>query len=455
MIAAPGAGTRRARGPFHVLAKPSGPLCNLECGYCFYLEKKALYSEATSFRMSDEVLERFIEQYVAAQPEASQEVGFSWQGGEPTLMGLRFFERVLELQARHARPGQKISNSLQTNATLLDDDWGRFLAANDFLVGVSIDGPQAIHDAERVDRKGKGSFRAVIAGIEVLTRNAVDFNTLTVLHRKNSDDPIGLYDFLKQIGSTFLQFIPMVEHARGLEAKLLPGAIGCRLEAEGALVSSHSITPRQWGECLVGIFDRWLECDDVGRIFVQAFDVMLGIVAGFPSTLCVNEERCGRVLAIEHNGDVYACDHFVSPEYRLGNVLSGQLVEMLESDTQVAFREDASAELPGYCRACRYLRLCWGACPKDRIARTPEGEPGLAYLCEGYKAFYRHSLPTMQAMARCLELGHKAADYRRLPTLEKAARRSLPPRRSAPRVAGRNAPCPCGSGAKYKKCCGR
>jgi uncharacterized protein len=456
----PGARTRRARRAFHVLAKPAGPTCNLSCSYCFYLDKKALYPGTRSFRMSEDVLERFTQQYIETQPADVREIQFAWQGGEPTLMGLRFFERVVELQKRYARPGLAIENALQTNATLLDDDWGRFLSQNGFLVGISIDGPAELHDAQRRDRRGRGSFGSVMRGLEVLKRNRVEFNTLTVLHRDNCNDPAGLYDFLVEIGSKHLQFIPIVEHTgllRADEAQTARGPLG---DGSGVEVSARSITPEQWGRCLNGIFDRWLEADGVGNIFVQLFETMLGLLMGVPGALCVHAEHCGRGLAIEHNGDVYSCDHFVSPEYELGNIADTNLGDMVEGTRQRRFGRDKRDALPGYCRRCDHLRLCGGACPKDRISHTPDGEPGLAYLCDGYRAFYDHVTPVLEKMATCLRLGHPANRYRDLQQLEARARHQPEGKRRARTVTrdtakiGRNAPCPCGSGRKFKKCCG-
>jgi len=368
-------GTRRARRAFHVLAKPAGPACNLSCSYCFYLDKKALYPGTQSFRMSEAVLERFIQQYIETQPAEVREIQFAWQGGEPTLMGLRFFERVVELQKRYARPSLTIENALQTNATLLDNDWGRFLRENGFLVGISIDGPAELHDAQRRDRRGRGSFDSVLRGLEVLKRNRVEFNTLTVLHRHNCSDPARLYDFLTEIGSKHLQFIPIVEHTGLLLGDEAKTALGDMVDGGGARVSARTITPEQWGRCLNGIFDRWLEADGVGNIFVQLFETMLGLLMGVPGSLCVHAEHCGRGLAIEHNGDVYSCDHFVSPEYELGNITDTALGDMVEGAKQRRFGRDKRDALPRYCRRCDHLRLCGGACPKDRIARTPDGEP--------------------------------------------------------------------------------
>jgi uncharacterized protein len=450
------------------MVKPIGPTCNLHCSYCFYLEKKALYPETRNFRMSDPVLERFIEQHIKTQPVEAPEIHFAWQGGEPTLMGLPFFERVVELQNKYAPRHAKIQNALQTNATLLDDSWGRFLHQNDFLVGVSIDGPAALHDAQRYDHRGQGCFDSVLRGLDVLKRNRVEFNTLTVLHRNNCGDPAGLYDFLKQVGSAHLQLIPIVEHPELLQAKAAQQPLGPLVDVRGrgiggAKVSARSITPEQWGACLNGIFDRWLECRDVGRVFVQLFETALGLVMELPASLCVHTERCGTGLVIEHNGDVYSCDHFVSPEYKLGNIADTALAEMLEGAAQRRFGRNKRDTLPRHCRRCQHLRLCAGACPKDRIAHTPDGDPGLAYLCEGYRAFYDHVRPVLEKMAACLQLGYPAKDYLQLPQIETRERRrteqqrgrgARPPLRDPARVS-RNAPCPCGSGRKFKRCCGR
>lgn len=425
----------RASRAFHLIAKPVGPLCNLDCGYCFYLEKRGLFPAGHRFRMSDDCLERLVVQYIGAQPLGTPQVSFAFQGGEPTLVGLPFFRRVVELQAKHARPGMRIVNALQTNATLLDDQWGRFLHEHDFLVGVSIDGPAARHDSYRRDKYGRGTFRDVRHGIDVLRRHAVEFNTLTAVHAGNADDPAGLYDFLKSIGSTFLQFIPIVVHAS------LPGAghveRAIRPAGTGQLagvVDACSVRPEHWGAFLNGVFDRWLECSDLGRISVQLFDTMLGLAAGGPSMLCVHAETCGTGVAMEHNGAVYSCDHYVSPEFALGNVHQDTLAAMMDGARQRRFGTAKRDTLPRQCRECRFIRYCGGGCPKDRIATSRDGEPGLAFLCEGYRAFYAHTLATFRSMTT------------RLPRTGLVA--------NGPHAPGRNAPCPCGSGTKYKRCCG-
>jgi len=396
--------------PFHVMAKPIGPKCNLDCTYCFYLEKENLYPDTASFRMSDAVLERYIASYIAAQP--GTEVNFAWQGGEPTLLGVDFFRKVVELQRRHA--GRRIiSNALQTNGTLLDDDWGRFLRENHFLVGLSIDGPRELHDAYRVDRGQKPTFDRVLAGLDCLKRHGIEFNTLTVVHRQNSLHPSEVYRFLKEIGSGFMQFIPLVERTS------LPGDLGglklaappvAGQEGDGAAqVTPWSVQAKDYGTFLTGIFDQWVQ-HDVGQVFVQIFDVALANWFGEGPGLCVFSEKCGGALALEHNGDVYSCDHYVYPQYRLGNVTTQPLGDMAASFQQRKFGADKSDALPRYCRECDVRFACHGECPKHRFIRTPDGEPGLNYLCAAYKNFFHHVTPHMEEMARLLRAGQSPAD---------------------------------------------
>ena len=352
------------RLPFHVLAKPIGPICNLDCSYCFYLEKESLYPDTDSFRMRPEVLEAYVRQYIEGQPEGTREVNFAWQGGEPTLMGIPFFEQVLELQRRYARSGMQVTNALQTNGVLLDDEWGRFLNGNGFLIGLSIDGPEEIHDRHRYDKGGHGTWAQVMKGLDVLRRHKVEFNTLTVLHRENSDDPVATYDFLKDIGSSFLQFIPIVEHDAMLEAKRHQRSLGGTEPCGETGIGVRSVLPEQFGSFMCGVFDRWLHQGDVGRVFVQHFDMMLGLVMGRPASMCVHAECCGRALALEHNGDLYSCDHYVSPEHRIGNIMKSDAQNLVGGSQQTAFGEAKRDTLPAYCRSCEYLRYCWGACPE-------------------------------------------------------------------------------------------
>ena len=396
--------------PFHVMAKPTGPKCNLDCTYCFYLEKENLYPDTRNFRMSDEVLERHIASYIAAQP--GTEVNFAWQGGEPTLLGVDFFRKVVELQRRHA--GRRIiSNALQTNGTLLDDAWGSFLAQNRFLVGLSIDGPRELHDLYRVDRGQKPTFDRVIAGLNCLKRAGVEFNTLTVIHRRNALQPREIYRFLKEIGSGFMQFIPLVERtaptggAAGL--KLAAPPVAGQVDDGAAQVTPWSVRAEDYGSFLTGVFDEWVQ-HDVGRTFVQLFDVALANWYGEGPGLCVFSEKCGGALALEHNGDVYSCDHYVYPEYRLGNLTTQSLGDMAASFQQRKFGADKSDTLPRYCRGCDVRFACHGECPKHRFIRTPDGEPGLNYLCAAYKTFFHHVAPYMEEMVRLLRTGRAPAE---------------------------------------------
>lgn len=288
----------------------------------------------------------------------------------------------------------RITNSFQTNGTRLDDDWAQFFRDNEFLVGISIDGPEDLHDEFRPDKKGYGSFHEVMDGLELLKKHGVLFNTLTCVQSSNSSYPVKIYRFLKDIGSTHLQFIPIVEP-----------------QPDGG-VSYRSVNPKKYGTFLCGVFNEWLKRKDVGRIYVQDFDVTLSILAGYPSPICIHAETCGHAMAIEHNGDLYSCDHFVFPEYKLGNIMEKQAKAMHESAGQQKFGLDKRDKLPAYCRQCDFLKVCNGGCPKDRIIDTPDGEQGLNYLCQGYKTFYAHSYPVFKKMVKCLELGYAPSEYK-------------------------------------------
>lgn len=388
-----------ASRPFHVMTKPIGPICNLDCKYCFYLEKEALYTDA-KWRMSPERLERYIQQYIAAQP--TDHVSFAWQGGEPTLLGVDFFRRVVSLQREYAG-GKTIENAFQTNATLLDDEWGAFLHENQFLVGVSIDGPRELHDRYRVDKQDRSTFDQVMRGIEVLKKHQVDFNTLTCLNRATAKKPLEVYRFLKSIGSHYLQFIPIIERQPGAQTREWGLELASPDERPGATdedlpVNSWSVLPRDFGEFYMRIFDRWVR-KDVGKTFVQLFDTALGKWVGAPGGICVHAETCGDALAIEHNGDLYSCDHFVYPQHKLGNIADTELAELVNSPRQRKFGTDKRDTLPQYCRDCEVRFVCNGGCPKSRFLTTPAGEPGLHYLCEGYRAFFNHIAPVMRVMA--------------------------------------------------------
>lgn len=381
------------------MAKPIGPVCNLDCRYCFYLEKEHLYPDkrqapASAWAMPEPVLEAYIRQLIAAQP--APVVTFTWQGGEPTLLGLAYFRRVLALQQRHAR-GKRIENCLQTHGMQLDDDWCAFLAGHRFLVGVSLDGPRHLHDRYRVDKGGRPTFDRVMDGVRLLKKHGVEFNTLTAVHAGNAEAPLEVYRFLREEGSGYMQFIPVVERHAGM-----PGIEGPRLVGPGwpgpAEVTPWSVTGSQYGGFLCAVFDAWVR-QDVGRCYVQLFDAALEAWLGLPPSLCVFQETCGTALALEHNGDLYACDHFVDGPHRLGNILDRPLEQLAHSRPQRDFGAAKRDTLPAVCRACDVRFVCQGECPKHRFARTAAGEPGLNHLCAGYQSFFRHIDPCMRFMA--------------------------------------------------------
>jgi uncharacterized protein len=385
--------------PFHIMAKPHGPICNLNCTYCYYLEKENLYaSSGREYRMADDVLEVYIRQYIQSQPD--QQVSFAWQGGEPTLLGIPFFERVLELQKKYAKD-KIVDNAFQTNGTLLDDAWGEFLARNKFLIGLSVDGPEEIHDDYRLDKGGKPTFAHVMRGLDILKKHGVEFNTLTVINRKNSYRPLEVYRFLKEIGSKYLQFIPIVE-----QVAKQPDPNGLVLlkpyARQASEVSEWSVQPLQFGKFLQQIFDEWV-IQDVGRVYVQAFDVALESWYGVPQSLCVFAPTCGSALVVEHNGDLYSCDHFVYPDNRLGNLMKQSLGTLANSPQQKRFGNAKAAGLPSDCLQCDVRFACNGECPKHRFLQTASGEYGLNYLCAGYKHFFHHIDPYMKFMAEELK----------------------------------------------------
>ncbi len=422
----PDATTGRRFPSFHVLAKPVGPICNLNCRYCYYLAKEQIYPErkGMAFRMQSEVLEEFIRQYIASQ--SAPVVNFAWQGGEPTLLGLDFFEHVVALQRKHRPTGVQIANALQTNGTLLDDRWGAFLKANDFLVGISIDGPEELHDRFRADKGDHPSHAKVIAGLRALQRHGIDHNILTTVNSANVTYPLEIYRYLKDLGSRYLQFIPIVER---------PG--------RGPRVSPETVPAQAYGEFLCRIFDEWVR-HDVGSVFIQLFDNTLSIWSGMGSPLCVFAETCGDALVLEHNGDLYSCDHFVLPEHRLGNIGELPLAGMVNSRAQVAFGIGKSESLPSQCRRCDVRFACNGECPKNRFLTTADGEPGLNYLCAAYLRFYRHVRPAMDTMTALLAAGRPPREITHIMQEADFAH--------AIRNARPNDPCPCGGGLKFKRC---
>ncbi len=380
--------SRDTLAPYHVMLKPRGAICDLDCSYCYYLAKEELYPES-DFRMSEAVLEVFTRQYIASQE--APEIVFGWQGGEPTLMGLDFFRRAVAAQERHRTPHTNILNTLQTNGMSLTDEWCEFFAEHGFLIGISIDGPAELHDAYRVDKGGRPTFDRVMRGVELLRRHGVEFNVLTCVHAANGDHPLEVYRFLRdEVGTAFIQFIPVVER-----------------NADGR-VPERSVMGAVYGDFLRVVFDEWLY-NDVGRVFVQIFDVALAAWVGQRPGLCVFDETCGNALALEHNGDLYSCDHFVEPGHKLGSICEMELPGLVSGEAQRAFGHAKKAELPEYCRRCEVRFVCNGGCPKNRVTSTPDGESRLNWLCEGYRAFFNHVRPAMEHMAAALRRGRPPA----------------------------------------------
>lgn len=423
-----------AAAPFHIMLKPRGPICNLDCKYCYFLSKERLYPDST-FRMDADLLEAYTRQYIAAQP--GPEITFAWQGGEPTLMGLDFFRQAVAYQQQYNRPGTHIGNTLQTNGVLLDDEWCQFLKAHDFLVGLSIDGPRDLHDAYRVDKGGRPTFDRVMRGLQLLKEHKMAFNVLTTVHAANGDHPLRVYHFLRdEVGAQFMQFIPIVErdNATGFQ--------------EGNQVTERSVGAAQYGAFLTAIFDEWVR-RDVGRIYVQIFDVALGAWLGQQPALCIFRETCGDALAMEHNGDLYMCDHYVEPDGFLGNIGEQEIIQLVTSPEQRAFGQAKRDTLPDYCRRCEVRFACNGGCPKNRFIETPDGEPGLNYLCAGYRSFFNHVDAGMRFMAGELRARRAPANIMaHMAQRDAAFRQALD-------GAGRNEACPCGSGRKVKHCHGR
>ncbi|MGR5260027.1 anaerobic sulfatase maturase [Vibrio astriarenae] len=428
----------------HVMAKPSGSVCNIDCKYCFYLEKDKLYPERQqNWRMTDETLELFIQQHIEAQQ--GEFVDFAWQGGEPTLLGLEFYQKVVVLCDKHAK-GKSIRHAFQTNGLQINDDWCRFFKKNNFLIGVSIDGPEDLHDYYRVTRSQRGTHSKVMAAIALLNKHAVEFNTLTVINAKNVHEPLRVYQFLKDIGSTYIQFIPLVEReVSRSEETLTLAKPGDTLSP----VTPWSVNPQAYAKFLNTIFDYWVR-HDVGRTFVQSFDSMLASWLGEPAGICIFSPRCGHAFALEANGDLYQCDHYVYREYKLGNIHDSTIFTMNNSPEAIQFGKDKYETLNQKCLSCRYRFACNGGCPKHRFELGPSGRPDHNYLCHAYYEHFKHTEKSMTAMAHLLRQGRPASDImsffrQRTDTKPAVEKRSI----------GRNSECPCGSGKKYKRCCGR
>ncbi len=397
--------------PFNIMAKPIGPRCNIACEYCYYLEKEKLYPSEKKFRMAPGTLEAYVRQMIEASVEAGMpEVAFAWQGGEPTMLGADYFRQIVALQKKYAVKGVPISNAFQTNGILLDDEWGTFLKENEFLVGISIDGPKKVHDRYRIDRAGRPTFDLVMRGLEVLQHHEVDHNALTVVQRANGGKSKEIYSFIKSLGIEFMQFIPIVERAQ--ESGALASAPQVDMDP-GNAVTSWSVSPRAYGKFLCDVFDTWFR-HDIGKIFVQHFDTQLGLWLGRGASLCIFAENCGNGLAVEHDGSLYSCDHYVYPEYRLGNLNDIPMREMLWTERQQEFGRDKSESLTDQCKSCSFRFACNGGCPKHRFSLSRDGQAGHNYFCESYMMFFHHAGPRMKDMVQMVNSGRAPADAAKL-----------------------------------------
>jgi uncharacterized protein len=427
---------RNAPPSFHLLAKPTGATCNLDCKYCFFLSKEMLYP-GSRFRMADELLETYVRQLL--ESHSDPQVTIAWQGGEPTLMGLGFFKRSVEYVERYRKPGQEVVHTIQTNGTRLDDEFAEFFRQHRFLVGLSVDGPKEIHDTYRVDKGGAGTFERVMQGWQLLVKHGVDYNILCTVHSANADHPLDLYHFFRdELKAGYIQFIPIVERAAPELINLAnqgwherPGGDRPLYTQQGSLVTERTVGAEQYGRFLAAIFDEWIR-KDVGKVFVLNFDQALANWLGQPS-VCVFSPTCGNALAMEHNGDLYSCDHFVEPDYLLGNIKQTHMLEMIASEKQRAFGQHKWNSLPKYCRECEVFFACYGECPRNRFISTPDGEPGLNYLCGGYKIFFNHIDHAMRLMADLLRQGRYADEVMALLADEDGAGEKSARRRHSPK----------------------
>jgi uncharacterized protein len=415
----------KATREFQVFAKPIGSICNLACHYCYYLKKKALYPKGESFRMPDPILEEYIIQHIAAS--SSSVINFSWHGGEPIILGLEYFRKIVALQRKHQPRHQRITNAIQTNGTLLDEDWCHFLAAEGFAVGLSLDGPQEKHDRYRVTKGQHPTHKEAMGGYRLLQQHQIPFDILCVVHAENAPHPTEVYRFFKQIKAPYIGFLPLVEP---------------QPDRECGGVSRRTVPAEAWGDFLCAIFDEW-KSQDIERVKVQIFEEVARTALGQEQALCIFRKTCGDVPVVEHNGDFFSCDHFVDMEHRLGNIRDRSLVDLLESPAQTAFGQAKWDTLPRCCQACEVLDMCGGGCPKDRILPTPEGQAGLNYLCAGYKRFFTHCQSFVKELSA---LWGRQSPEQQAPSAPAKVRQADP-------KTGRNDPCPCGSGRKYKKCC--
>jgi uncharacterized protein len=405
----------KASREFQVFVKPAGAVCNLDCQYCYYRDKRSLYPDSGALRMPESLLEEYIVQHIEAAP--GPEIAFSWHGGEPTTLGVDFFRKAVELQRKHRPAGWRIRNGIQTNGVLLDEEWCRFLAAEEFKAGLSLDGPAELHDAYRVTRGGQPTHRQTMRGYDLLRKHEIPTDIVCTVNNLNVRYPLTVYRFFREIGCGYLGFLPVVERAPE--------------SADG--VGPYTPPAEAYGAFLCKIFDEWI-ARDTDRMAVQTFEEAARPALGMEHSLCVFRETCGQIPVVEHNGDFFPCDHYVDREHRLGNIRETPLGELLESPAQRDFGEAKRDGLPRYCRDCEVLAMCHGGCPKYRFIRTPDGEAGLNYLCAGLKRFFLHSRAPIERMTS-------------------REREQTPGPRTAPGKVGRNDPCPCGSGLKFKKCC--
>jgi uncharacterized protein len=419
-----GSNSVKASREFQVFAKPIGSICNLDCHYCYYLKNEHLYPKGELFRMPDNILEEYIVQHIEAAPEP--EIRFSWHGGEPTILGLDYFRKIVELQNKHQPLNQRIINGIQTNGILLDEDWCRFLAEEGFAVGLSLDGPQEMHDQYRITKDQKPSHEQTMRGYKLLQQHRIYTDILCVVNDHNVNYPVEVYRFFKQIKAPYVSFLPMVEP---------------QPEAKDS-VNPITVPTDAWGVFLCTVFDEWKE-QDIGRIKVQIFEEAARTAFDQEHSLCIFRPTCGDIPVIEHNGDFFSCDHFVDTEHRLGNIQETPFVEMLESPAQKAFGQAKLDTLPRYCQECEVRSMCNGECPKNRFLQTPDGEAGLNYLCAGYKQFFSHCQPFIAEVAAVWS--QQTLDQHKPMAKAKDIQTRL--------KTGRNDPCPCGSGMKYKKCC--
>lgn len=430
---------------FHLLAKPSGATCNIDCTYCFFLSKEALYPNEKS-RMSEATLETYIRQLL--ESHRTREVTVAWQGGEPTLMKLEFFKRAVEIVETYRRPEQIVQHSFQTNGLLLDDNWCAFFKEHHFLVGLSVDGPRELHNTYRVDRRGEGTFDLVMNGWRALQRHSVDFNILCTVNAANQHHGRTVYSFFRdELGAKWVQFIPIVERASAETLEIAnqgwsdqPGRKRLLYTQTGNLVTERTVGAEQYGRFLVDVFEEWVR-HDIGQVFVQLFDVTLEAFFG-RHLLCIHAPTCGYGPALEHNGDLYSCDHFVEPRFKLGNIHKTHMMELVASPDQRKFGENKRDTLTTQCQECKVRHLCNGGCPKDRFALSRDGQPGQNYLCPGLELFFMHTGPALSRMAQLIQQGRAPSEIMAWVAAEDEKR-------------GAYQPCPCGSGKKFRFCHGK